>query len=638
MKRKIVIVAVILILTATLVVAAVSCEVAKNDECEIEEAGLFVVNGTELSAQVDRETDILEFDHMIQVSTGATLRVYGDSAHTDELDASKVKIELGENTFYLVVTSQDGTNSKEYVATVYRDTYIFAFTFDYAYDDILQESIVREGEQTELPQPNREGYVFLGWKSGDEIYDGGAYVVADCDMTFVAQWQLSRYSITYRGASDEEHANPEEYTILDEIELSPAVREGYVFLGWSTQSGYIEKIDKGSTGDLTLTAQWEPIEYTIVYELNGGENAESNPQSYTVESFDEQGRLALAEAVKKDVMISHTSLGGGAFKIEYNAYPFLGWYSEPQFVNKVESLDIQSGSVTLYAKWGDEPTAHISETEQIYTVDGDYILFGEYPRSLKAADVTINGGEDGYYIGSDGERYARVVASPYNSGYVFDDGSAIVSGVAYYFKIEPIKWRVLTREDGKMFLLSEGIIDSGAYQSSYYQEGDEFYTSSNGAPDGTYANNYKYSDVRAWLNDEFANAAFGEVLSEFVIDTEVNNGVNSTSANNPYICENTIDKVFLLSTKELTNEAYGFDDKSAQLDSARYMKTTDYSRAAGVFLAKGNIDDGYGYWWSRSPYRYSSGFAQMVNSSGSLSSSKEMKDALGIVPAIWLEI
>ena len=323
-------------------------------------------------------------------------------------------------------------------------------------------------------------------------------------------------------------------------------------------------------------------------------------------------------------------LGGLRHKAFKNQYGQRRDLSEAVLVRK---SSVKAGKATVPAGG----LCYISETEQIYTIDGDYILFGEYPMSLKAADVTINGGEDGYYIGSDGERYARVVASPYNSGYVFDDGSEIVNGVAYYFKIEPIKWRVLTREDGKMFLLSEGIIDSGAYQSSYYQEGEEFYTSSNGAPDGTYANNYKYSDVRAWLNDEFANAAFGEVLSEFVIDTEVNNGVNSTSANNPYVCENTIDKVFLLSTKELTNEAYGFNDSGLLADYTRNMDASEYARAKGVFLDQ-KVYKGSGYYWSRSPYQYSSGFAQMVNSSGSLSSSKEMKDALGIVPAIWLEI
>ena len=175
---------------------------------------------------------------------------------------------------------------------------------------------------------------------------------------------LIKYGIAY--VKDEREVDG----VMQSIDEKQIMRYQQLFAALAIR----EKIDKGSTGDLTLTAQWEPIEYTIVYELNGGENAESNPQSYTVESFDEQGRLALAEAVKKDVMISHTSLGGGAFKIEYNAYPFLGWYSEPQFVNKVESLDIQSGSVTLYAKWGDEPTAHISETEQIFFFFGTTAL------------------------------------------------------------------------------------------------------------------------------------------------------------------------------------------------------------------------------------------------------------------------
>ena len=46
--------------------------------------------------------------------------------------------------------------------------------------------------------------------------------------------------------------------------------------------------------------------------------------------------------------------------------------------------------------------------------EGEYVLFGEYPQSLKAPDVEITETVDGrgYCLGTDGEYYAKVVASP----------------------------------------------------------------------------------------------------------------------------------------------------------------------------------------------------------------------------------
>lgn len=42
--------------------------------------------------------------------------------------------------------------------------------------------------------------------------------------------------------------------------------------------------------------------------------------------------------------------------------------------------------------------------------NGEYILFGMYPQTIKSADITIDQNDvdaNGYYLGSDGERYAK---------------------------------------------------------------------------------------------------------------------------------------------------------------------------------------------------------------------------------------
>ena len=64
----------------------------------------------------------------------------------------------------------------------------------------------------------------------------------------------------------------ETYTIEDEFNLKNATKDGYIFWGWLSGKEHICKIKKGTTGDLSLTAEWEIITYKIEYILDGGTN------------------------------------------------------------------------------------------------------------------------------------------------------------------------------------------------------------------------------------------------------------------------------------------------------------------------------------------------------------------------------
>ena len=377
----------------------------------------------------------------------------------------------------------------------------------------------------------------------------------------------------------------------------------------------------------TLTADADLITYTVEYVLDGGANAAGNPTSYTVLTLGgADGSVPLADP-SKVLVVDYTSNGGGSIEITQNAYTFLGWYKDPSFEQKMTALTLDLGDVTLYAKWS-EPVAQ-TETKQYVRVDennemdeqGEHILFGCYPQTIKSSGVTVGdvADGDGYYLGSDGERYAKVVADPNGSGYTFSDGSAVTEGTTYYFKVEPIRWRILSESDGSAFILADGIIDNKAYDA--YEPGLIPH----------YDNNYKYSDIRAWLNDEFLNAAFGEVAQGLIEITEVDNRASSTGySNNPYACENTFDKVFLLSYREVTNSDY---------DTARRMTVSDYARSTGAYMSTDSDYFGCGNWWLRSPGFgndfSNSGFAQYVHIGGRAGNSDYVYcDNIGVVPAL----
>ena len=93
-----------------------------------------------------------------------------------------------------------------------------------------------------------------------------------------AVWADEVYPIYYNlngGSLPEGSANPETYTNLtDSFTLVNPVRTGYVFLGWTI--GTSEEllptvtVEKGSYGELDLTANWKVGKFTVSYELNGG--------------------------------------------------------------------------------------------------------------------------------------------------------------------------------------------------------------------------------------------------------------------------------------------------------------------------------------------------------------------------------
>ena len=366
-------------------------------------------------------------------------------------------------------------------------------------------------------------------------------------------------------------------------ELGDFVFEGCTSLEKIIFNGTIEQwkaLESNSYGNDKLIVECSDGRYRffVTYDLDGGVNAASNPSSYAMDTLGgADGSIALADPSKKEIL-SYTSNGDGSFEVTQNVYSFLGWYKDASFEKKVTSLTLDLGDVALYAKWSNQPTAQ-TDTVQVYTREGDYIYFGEYPQTIKSSDVTVGdvADEDGYYLGSDGERYAKVVADPHGR-YTFSDGSDVTDGETYYFKVEPIRWRILSESDGSAFILADGIIANKAYVGLTYNS----------------------SDIREWLNDEFLNTAFGEVAQSLIETTEVVNSVYSTGYDsNTYNDENTFDKVFLLSYREVVNSDYGFASDSTY-DTARRMTVSDYARSTGAYMDTSSNYFGCGRWWLRS--------------------------------------
>ena len=191
-----------------------------------------------------------------------------------------------------------------------------------------------------------------------------------------------------------------------------------------------------------------------------------------------------------------------------------------------------------------------------------------------------------------------------------------------------------------------------------------------------YPNNYKESSIRAWLNglsytvqasdaaEQIENAEFqgrgflqtaftDAIRTKIATDTTIDNSARSTntdakanqwnSGNNDYACENTTDKVFLLSEQEVTTSDYGFaaynvyqEDSNGTMESTRIRMTTDYAKAN---YAIQNPTAGYGgWWWLRSPDWYDSDYACGVLGDGYVLSADFVQlTSGGVCPALCLK-
>ncbi len=230
-----------------------------------------------------------------------------------------------------------------------------------------------------------------------------------------------------------------------------------------------------------------------------------------------------------------------------------------------------------------------------------------------------------YYIDKEynGEKYRGVYFTSYRPYYCSDSSSALnsvqydngyVTSTVYWFKYEPIKWRIAEESGGTVTLVADLILDSQQYD---YE-------------DGSCSNNYAESTIRAWLNESFYNTAFNELQQAIIQTVEVDNSAESTfDDSNPHACENTFDKIFLMSYVESTT----WFTSSAE----RQKQGSDYAKSQGL-----SVDTSSAY-LGNSPYRLRSpgnddSEAILVYDGVDDENGGVDDTSLGVLPALVIEL
>ncbi len=131
---------------------------------------------------------------------------------------------------------------------------------------------LRGGKGTLQPNPfTRDRAVFAGWalsEGGEVVYGDGAEITVTGPLDLYAVW-LESWRVTFVDGETTTVQDVPRGECLSSLP-DPEGRTGYTFLGWFQGETEITA-DTPILEDLTCTARYSPIHYTVRFDANGGE-------------------------------------------------------------------------------------------------------------------------------------------------------------------------------------------------------------------------------------------------------------------------------------------------------------------------------------------------------------------------------
>ena len=505
----------------------------------------------------------------------------------------------------------------------------------------------------------REGYTLDEWNtqvngSGTTINSSSTVSISN-NHTLYAIWTPNTYTVTLdkqggTGGSDSVVA-----TFDKEMpSASSPARVGYDFVGYfyspiSTSTQYYNSIMNSIniwtiSSDITIFAVWEKIDYTISYNLNGGNNNVLNPATYTIES--------------NTINFEVPSRTG---------YTFNGWYEESTFDTQItQVVNGSHGDITLYAKWTpivyditytlnsgtnniNNPNTYTIETAtfDLETPTRDYYDFvGWYKESTFDTEISqVANGSHG-----DLDLYAKWTPTVYNINYNLNLGTNNVSNPASYtIESSTITFAEPTRSgyyfggwytsSALNYINLKQTIEAGSHDSvTLYAKWNELYNVGDTGPKGgkifidrnaqkfdymDYLGDYDYTVEDSW---RYMEAALNDVTTTYTwVPSDESPFDNNKRFNNSsddynrmgYGKSNTQMVVDFYTNKE-NHACYAASNHNHGLEGWFLPSQEELSELLNVFkynLASCNFTIGRSYWTS-SDLSWDQAWAGRYNESG----------------------
>lgn len=215
----------------------------------------------------------------------------------------------------------------------------------------------------------KDYYTFAGWRiNGFSVNTKENSPI--CNLNLIADYELTEYSISYNlNGGNNNSQNPTFYTYESStINLANPTKEGYNFTGWTMSgSNSVISINKGSHGNIDLTANWSPCVYNVSLDSNGG-----------------------------------TISGNRIYSVEYNSYvnfpipqkedcTFEGWYYNDEKIGPKWTF---TSGCTITARWKPAVLSYLTYTTTNVEFSYEDSFYENY--LIVAKGLKITGIKDGY--------------------------------------------------------------------------------------------------------------------------------------------------------------------------------------------------------------------------------------------------
>lgn len=469
-------------------------------------------------------------------------------------------------------------------------TKYYTVVFDTSGGTPIEPITVEDGKRiTHELISNKDGFYLNYWMNGGHVWRMDKDVVTK-DITLKASWEMATYSITYDfDGGSYSGSYQTSYNMNSDFSLIRPSKDNAVFGGWFLNTNKrIDEIKPNSIfGNLTLKAAW----ITNLF----------------IKSTDENKGQILAYLNEENKNI--VTLTSSPVNNKYHL--FKGWYDETDTLlstdQNIEVILKDNVTTKIYSHYLSEEEEEVWNNEHgvnpIVKNEGKEITYGFYPQAnvndetivtkLEALKETKLFGYV-YYAGEYYLKHETKLSSSFAREVPdycrFDNNTKIEDKKYYWFKVEPIKWRVLKNTEDGYLAISEKLLETCRFNIVY----DEV------TIDGiTYpANSYNSSYLRKWLNGEFLRKSF-PFNSDYLTANEID--MSSETTSNPEHSLDFLDifdKVYAFSYTDYQNPEYGFAN-TYRNSSTRLVDTSDYNRTTGcAFGFESGIHPGY--YWTRS--------------------------------------
>ena len=257
-------------------------------------------------------------------------------------------------------------------------------------------------------------------------------------------------------------------------------------------------------------------------------------------------------------------------------------------------------------EFGSYPQSEVTDADEVAKLEADsenylWVSYKYYSGTGDRTDGKMESGDFMLYkdFYSDGEMFRAVTFSEYRPGssgglkgdvYSNQNDNGYHPNNVYYFKYEPLTWRVLDPDEG--YIMCDNAIDSQAFQNFVIKKDDKLYNSKDLT---NYVSDWETSSLRQWLNKTFYNTAFSHEEKMLIGTTFLEN--NSTYGE--LVQDDSIDTVTLGAVWRDTEKPViiGLENGKIYCGPQKFKVTdNDTSRTAIVIINGKNVEpdaDGY---------------------------------------------